>query len=64
MDKLILIAIASVASVGAWYFWHAFQSDGFSIISVVAIFALGIDNYRLRRALKLVKDPVLGGHSR
>lgn len=52
MDKLFLFAAAVVVSGVAWYFWQFAQADAFNIISIVALIALGADNYRLRKLLK------------
>ena len=60
MDKLYLIIAALLASVGAWFFWHTAQSDGFNIISLIAIVLLGADNYRLRKTIKSAKSSSSG----
>jgi hypothetical protein len=59
MDKFILVAVALLVSVGAWFFWYAVQSDEFSIRSVIAIAVLVADNYRPRRATTVAQSCVI-----
>ena len=63
-DKLILVVVAALVAVGAWFFWHEAQSEGFNIISIIAIVVLGADNYRLRKANRLLRSSASHGLDR
>jgi hypothetical protein len=57
-DHLLLLAVAMVASIVAWFFWHFFGDGSFSIISMIALVALLADNIRMRRQLKAIRQSV------
>ena len=46
----LILAAAGMALVG-WFFWHLAGSQGFGIISSLALVAVTADNIRLRREL-------------
>ena len=56
IDKLILVLVAIFVSVCAWLFWHNAQSDGFGFISMITVVILSVDNYRLRKTVRSLRD--------
>ena len=51
-DRLALIAVAIVASILAWTFWHYLGGDAFNVLMLIFLIVLIGDNYQLRKELR------------
>jgi hypothetical protein len=51
-DSLFLIATGAGASVIAWAFWRYLGNDGFSVLNILFVVYISVDNVRLRRQLR------------
>lgn len=51
-DRIMLIAVALVASILAWAFWHYLGDDAFNVLMLVSLLVLIGNNYQLRKKLK------------
>jgi hypothetical protein len=57
-DKLLLLFASIVCAILAWSFWAYFKNDAFSILILLFMVCLVIENYTLRKKLKLLsKSP-------
>lgn len=50
-ENATLLVVAALASVCAWGFWRLLGDVGFTVLTIIAIVSLLIDNIRLRRKL-------------
>ena len=57
-EKFILILVGAITAMGAWAFWRYCGESGFSILSIVVIVSMTIDNVRLRKQLQHLKTEV------
>jgi hypothetical protein len=51
-DSLLLLATGAGASVVAWAFWRYLGNNGFSVLNILFVVYLSVDNVRLRRQLR------------
>ena len=51
-DSLLLLATGAGASVVAWAFWRHLGNDGFSVLNILFVVYISVDNVRLRRQLR------------
>lgn len=56
-DLLLLLVTGAGASLIAWAFWHYLGSDGFSVLNILFVICISVDNFRLRRQLRASKGP-------
>jgi uncharacterized membrane protein YfcA len=50
-DSFLLLICGLGLSMLAWAILHYLGDDAFSVLSAVLLISLGLDNFRLRRAL-------------
>ncbi|RML80816.1 hypothetical protein ALQ90_200009 [Pseudomonas savastanoi pv. savastanoi] len=48
-DSIALLATAVVMAFLAWLFWSSLGQDAFAVLGALLVFALIVDNIRLRR---------------
>jgi len=57
-DSLLLLAAGAGVSLVAWAFWHYLGNDGFSVLNILFVVYISVDNVRLRRQLRERKTKV------
>lgn len=55
-DRAALLLTGGVAAVGAAVFWRSTGTEGFSILTCVALVWLMLDNRQLRRRLRRLES--------
>lgn len=56
-NSVLLLICALGVSLLAWAILHYLGDDAFSVLSGVLLISLGVDNFRLRRALARHRGP-------
>lgn len=51
-ESASLLIVGALASACAWAFWHLVGDVGFTVLTMIAIVSLLLDNIRLRRKLR------------
>lgn len=51
-DQILLFCMAVACAIGAWAFWHYFDTDAVVALMTLALVSAVADNLRLRRKLR------------